>query len=225
MNKMQNKVVFITGGSRGIGKAIIEDLSSQNYTIIAPTRKELDLANSQSVSKYLKDNNELKIDILINNAGINTPEFIDILADDNIDSTIKTNLVAPILLIRGLVKNMKKNKWGRIINISSMFGTVARSKQVLYSATKHGLNGVTKALALELGPYNILVNSVSPGFVNTELTLRNSLEKNTALAKEVPLGRFAEPCEIAKLVSFLISENNTYITGADILIDGGFTCQ
>ena len=219
------KTVFLTGGSRGIGKAIKNLLSKEGYNIIAPSRSQLDLNNYDSIKKYLKENNYLKVDILINNAGINIPQYIEDLDDSNIYNTIQTNLISPILLIRGLVKNMKKNKWGRIVNISSMFGIVARGKQVLYSATKHGLNGVTKSLTLELGADNILVNSVCPGFTNTELTLRNSKEKNALLAKDVPLGRFAEPEEIANLVSFLVSDKNTYITGAEILIDGGFTSR
>ncbi len=141
-------------------------------------------------------------------------------------NTIQVNLIAPIRLIRGFIGNMKKNKWGRIINISSAFGIVARGKQVLYSATKHGINGVTKALALELAQYNILVNSVCPGFAKTDLVVkRNSPEKIATLEKDIPLGRLAEPSEIANLVEFLISDKNTYMTGSCIIIDGGFTSR
>lgn len=223
--KRKKLTVFITGGSRGIGKAISALLLQEGYKIIAPSRNELDLNDYASVKKYLDQNNNLKVDIVINNAGINFPQYIDQLEDQNIHDTIQTNLISPILLIRSMAPYMKKNRWGRIVNISSMFGIVARGKQVLYTSTKHGLNGVTKAIALELGPYNILVNSVCPGFTNTELTLRNSPDKNAMLMKDVPLGRFAEPEEIAQLVSFLVSDKNTYITGAEILIDGGFTCR
>lgn len=223
--KKRNKIVFLTGSSRGIGKAIQKLLSKEGYTVIAPSRAELNLNDYGSVNNYLQKNKNLKIDILINNAGINFPQYIDELVDSNIHDTMQTNLISPILLIRGLIKHMKKNKWGRVVNISSMFGIVARGKQVLYTASKHGINGVTKSLALELGPHNILVNSVCPGYTNTELTLRNSPEKNAALAKDVPLGRFANPKEIANLVLFLISDKNTYITGAEILIDGGFTSR
>jgi len=120
---------------------------------------------------------------------------------------------------------MKKNRWGRIINISSIFGIVARGKQTMYSATKHAINGVTKTLALELGPHNILVNSVCPGFTNTDLVKRNPPEKNALIAKDIPLGRFAEPSEIAELVLFLISDKNTYVNGQSLVIDGGFTCR
>jgi 3-oxoacyl-[acyl-carrier protein] reductase len=102
---------------------------------------------------------------------------------------------------------------------------VARGKQTMYSATKHGINGVTKALALELGPHNILVNSVCPGFTNTDLVKRNPPEKNAQIAKDIPQGRFAEAAEIAELVLFLISDKNTYINGQCLVIDGGFTCR
>jgi 3-oxoacyl-[acyl-carrier protein] reductase len=148
------------------------------------------------------------------------------MTDENIEDTMQINLIAPIRLIRGFVGNMKKNKWGRIINISSMFGLIARGKQVLYSATKHGINGVTKALALELAKDNILVNSVCPGFTKTDLVLKtNSQEKITLLEKDIPLGRLAEPEEIANLVEFLVSDKNSYITGSCIVIDGGYICK
>ena len=124
-----------------------------------------------------------------------------------------------------IFEEMLKNKWGRIINISSIFGIVARGKQTMYSATKHAINGVTKTLALELGPHNILVNSVCPGFTNTDLVKRNPPEKNALIAKDIPLGRFAEPSEIAELVLFLISDKNTYVNGQSLVIDGGFTCR
>lgn len=223
--EMNKKTVFITGTSRGIGQAIYKKLKSENYKIIAPSRQELDLNDSSSINRYLKTNNNFKIDILINNAGINLPTWIDELSDDNIKQHTQINLISPIKLISAFAPYMKKNKWGRIINISSIFGVVARGKQTMYTATKHSINGVTKALALELGPYNILINSVCPGFINTELTKRNPPEKNNILIKDIPLGRFAEPKEIAELIFFLVSDKNTYINGAEIIIDGGFTCR
>jgi len=222
---MNKKTVFISGATRGIGQAIYQKLKKENYKIIAPTRQELDLSNNTSIDQYLKTHKDLKIDILINNAGINFPQWINELEDENLQQHIQINLTSPIKLIRAFSKHMINQKWGKIINISSIFGIVARGKQTMYTATKHGLNGVTKALALELGPYNILINSVCPGFTNTELIKRNSQEKNKVIIKDIPLGRFAEPEEIAELVSFLISEKNTYINGAEIIIDGGFTCR
>ena len=222
---MNKKTVFITGAARGIGESIYKKLKTEKYKIIAPTREELDLSDSISINQYIDTHKDLKIDILINNAGINLPTWIDELTDENINQHTQINLISPIKLITAFVPHMKKNKWGRIINISSIFGIVARGKQTMYSATKHAINGVTKALALELGPYNILVNSVCPGFTNTDLVKRNPPEKNALIAKDIPLGRFAEPKEIAELVSFLISDKNTYINGQSLVIDGGFTCR
>lgn len=222
---MNKKTVFITGAARGIGQAIYNKLKTENYKIIAPAREELDLNDNVSINQYIDTYKDLKIDILINNAGINFPQWINELEDENLQQHIQINLTSPIKLIRAFSKHMINQKWGRIINISSIFGTVARAKQTMYTATKHGINGVTKALALELGPYNILVNSVCPGFTNTDLVKQNPPEKNAFLAKDIPLGRFAEPTEIAELVSFLISEKNTYINGECITIDGGFTCR
>lgn len=222
---MNKKTVFITGASRGIGFALVEKLKKENYSIIVPTREELNLADKNSVNRFLTQNKNLPVDILINNAGVNYPQWIGDLSDTNIDETIEVNLISPIKLIRAYVPHMMQNKWGRIVNMSSMFGIVARGKQVLYTASKHGINGVTKVLALELGPYNILVNSVCPGFTNTDLVKRNSQEKNAAIAKDIPLGRFAEPEEIAEFVLFLISGKNTYMNGATVVLDGGFTCR
>lgn len=222
---MKNKVVLVTGGSRGIGKAIVSLLKKEGYSVLSPTRDKLNLFDNSSIEKYIKQNKDIKIDIIINNAGINHPQWIDEMTDDNIKNTIQINLEAPIRLIRGFVTNMKKNKWGRIINMSSAFGIVARGKQTLYSSTKHGINGLTKALALELAEYNILVNSVCPGFAATEMVLRNPPEKVKMIEKDIPLGRLVKPIEIARLVKFLISEDNTYITGSNIIIDGGFTSK
>lgn len=219
------KTVFITGGARGIGRAIVAELKKNKYTVIYPTREELNLLDNASIDACIERYKKQNIDILINNAGINIPQWIEEMDNSNIEQTMQINLVAPIRLARGFVPSMKRKKWGRIVNISSAFGIVARGKQVLYTATKHGINGVTKALALELASYNILVNSICPGFTDTELVRRNPPEKIKIIEQDIPLGRLLKPKEIAKLVLFIISENNTYITGSTIIIDGGFTCK
>ncbi|MBI5619961.1 SDR family oxidoreductase [Candidatus Gottesmanbacteria bacterium] len=219
------RTVLITGGSRGIGAAIATLLKKEGYAVIAPTRAELDLKSDNSIESFIQHHKAARIDILVNNAGVNNPQRIDEVSDENITETMQINLIAPVKLIRAVVPGMKKRKWGRIVNISSMFGIIARGRQVLYAATKHGINGVTKALCLELAPHNILVNSVCPGFTATDLVLRNPPEKVKALVAEVPVGRLAKPVEIARLVHFLISEKNTYITGETVLIDGGYTCR
>lgn len=219
------KKILLTGASRGIGKAIFEKLAKK-YDVIAPRHDELDLSDNKSIAAFIKKNKNLQIDIIINNAGINTPQWIDEITDENLEKTVQINLIAPIKLIRGFVGNMKNNNWGRIINISSMFGVIARGKQVPYSSTKHGVNGMTKALALELAQYNILVNSVCPGFTKTDMVMaKNSNEKITSLAKDIPLGRLAKPEEIANLVEFLLSDKSSYITGSIIVIDGGYSIK
>jgi len=222
---MKKKRVLVTGGSRGIGFATVEVLKKAGYEVIAPPRTELNLADSSSIDQFIKKHKHLALYALINNAGVNNPEWIEEMHDENITATFQVNLIAPILLIRGFVPLLKKNKISHIVNVSSMFGVIARGKQVLYSTTKFGINGITKALALELAKYNILVNSVCPGFTDTDLTRRNTPEKNAQLAREVPLGRFANPYEIANLIEFLISDKNTYMMGETIVIDGGYTCK
>ena len=225
MSNLKKKVVLLTGASRGIGRAIYLCLKKEGYILISPDRSELNLLDNTSIDEFIQKYHKERIDIIINNAGINYPQWIEETTDQNISNTVQTNLIAPIKLIRGLVAGMKKRKWGRIINMSSAYGLLARGKQTLYVATKHGLNGVTKAVALELAQYNILVNSICPGFTKTELVMRNPKEKILQIESDIPLGRLADPKEIAELTHFLISDRNTYITGSTVVIDGGFICK
>lgn len=225
MRSMKKKIVLLTGASRGIGRAIYLCLRKEGYILISPDRSELNLLDNNSIDEFIQRYHKERIDIIINNAGINYPQWIEETTDQNISDTVQTNLIAPIKLIRGLVGGMKKRKWGRIINMSSAYGLLARGKQTLYVATKHGLNGVTKAVALELAQYNILVNSICPGFTKTELVMRNPKEKILQIESDIPLGRLANPKEIAELTLFLISDRNTYITGSTVVIDGGFICK
>jgi len=220
---MTKKTVLLTGASRGIGKAIAERLRIE-YDILAPSRRELDLSNDTSIREFSVNIRKRNVDILITNAGINYPQWIDETTEENIQETFQVNLIAPIKLVRAVVPNMKIRRWGRIVNVSSAFGIVARGKQVLYTATKHGIIGATKSLALELAKDNILVNAICPGFANTDLVVsKNTQEKIAKLLEDVPLKRLIEPNEIAELIAFLVSEKNTAITGACIVIDAGFT--
>ncbi len=216
------KNILITGTSKGIGRAIKNELSNSNFNCICPTREELDINNSDSIENYF---NKLNIEIhgLVNNAGINVLGNIESLNDEDIQNMLNINLIAPLKLIQHVVKNMRLSNYGKIVNISSIWGVRSKEFRTLYSMTKFGINGMTKSLARELGEYNILINSIAPGYVNTEMTKKNvPFEEQIKIKENIPLKRFAEPEEIAKLVSFLISENNSYITGQTIIIDGGF---
>lgn len=218
--------VLITGASRGIGKAIAEKYKSKGYMIYTPTRAELDLSDMDSVRRYIEKHQTDKYDIIINNAGVNIINEIDNIRKSDVEEMFSVNLLAPIYLLQGFVSNMKKNRWGRIVNIGSIWGDVAKPGRSIYSATKHGIHGITNTLAAELAPYNILVNTVDPGQTLTELTLKNnSPEDIKKMERDIPLGRLANPEEIAEVVFFLGTDANTYITGQKIVVDGGLTIQ
>ena len=165
---------LITGGSRGIGKAIVARYQKAGFKVIFPTRAELNLLDSDSVDDFIARNKEEKIDVIINNAGVNDINLIEDVTDDELDKMFATNLISPIRLLRGFVGQMKQRKYGRIVNIGSVWAVVSKPGRAIYSATKNGLHGITNTLALELAPHNILVNTVCPGFVLTELTLKNN---------------------------------------------------
>ena len=162
--------------------------------------------------------------MLVNNAGVNKINPIDEIAEEDWDWINAVNLRGPFLITKMLAKKMKEQKSGRVVNISSIFGVVSKEKRATYSTTKWGLIGLTKAIALDLAPHNILVNVVSPGFVDTELTRRILGDKGIdELVGKIPQQRLANSEEISKTVLFLASEHNTYITGQNIIVDGGFT--
>lgn len=216
---------LLTGASRGIGAAIAMKMRNAGINVLTPSRKQLDLSSNESIDQFLRTT-DLPIDILVNNAGINLIAAGLEVSDQNIVDTIQVNLVAPVRLIRGIVPHMVEKKYGRIVNISSIWSLVSKPGRLTYSASKAGLNGVTRTLAVELASHNILVNSVAPGYTNTELTkINNTKDQIEEIKKLIPLGRLAEPEEIAEVVYFLCSEANTYITGQVIFADGGFLCQ
>ncbi len=219
------RTALITGASRGIGKAIADQLKADGLKVLCPRRDEMDLSSLDSVHAWLNQNQE-NVDILVNNAAENPVMPLGEITESSWDRTFDVNLTAPLLLIQNFVAGMKRRNWGRIINISSCYSLVARQGRGPYAASKAALNALTRTAALEYGGDGILVNSVCPGFVNTDLTQKNnSPEQLKELAGKIPLSRLANPLEIANLVSFLASEKNTYITGQTIAIDGGFTIQ
>lgn len=218
--------VLITGGSRGIGKAIAARFDKAGYEVHCPTRAEMDLSDPDSIENYIRSCGDTVFDVIVNNAGINDINGIENITDSEIDEMIQINLKAPIRLLRGFAGRMKENRYGRIVNIGSIWAVVSKGGRCVYSATKNGIHGVTNTLAVELAGYNVLVNTVCPGFTLTELTYKNNTaEQIDEISRDIPAGRMAQPEEIAELVYFLGSEANTYITGQKITIDGGFSSK
>ncbi|MEG2021130.1 MAG: SDR family oxidoreductase [Oscillospiraceae bacterium] len=216
--------VLITGASRGIGLATAELFKTHGYEIIAPTRSELDLNNFISVENFVDLHRDDYFDVIVNNAGINEIGLIENIKDEDIDATIRVNLTSPLRLLRGLIPQMKAHNYGKIVNIASIWAVVSKEGRTVYCATKHAMHGVTNTLAVELAPYNILVNTVCPGFTLTELTYKNNTaEQINEISQKIPMQRMAKPEEIANVIFFLSSDANTYVTGQKIVADGGFT--
>jgi 3-oxoacyl-[acyl-carrier protein] reductase len=135
-------------------------------------------------------------------------------------------LTAPLRLIQAFAPSMQTRGWGRILNVSSIFSVVTKEQRAIYSMTKAALNALTRSAAVELGPFGILVNALCPGYVDTELTRTNNSPADiAALESQIPLRRLAQPAELARVAAFLCSEENTYLTGQSVLVDGGFTCK
>ena len=218
---MTSRTALITGSTGGIGKSLVSSLK-ENVNVISPTRKELDLSSNSSIDDYISSL-DIPIDIIVNCAGIHKAGNCEDLTPYDFQNILQINLVAPFQIISGFVKGMKKRKYGRIVNISSIWSIVSKEKRSIYSASKSGLDGLTRTLALELAPFNILVNSIAPGYVDTKMIQMYNSEKELEKNKKIiPLGRFAKPNEIGELAKFMCSEKNSYITGQIISIDGGY---
>jgi len=225
MSSPTQKSALVTGAARGIGAAIAAELRRQGWAVLAPARTELDLASAASVESYLAKESPT-VDALVNNAGENPIAPLAQVTPESWRRAQEINLNSPLRLIQHCAAGMRARGGGRIVNISSCYSIVARAGRAPYSASKSGLNSLTRTAAIEYAPDNILVNAVCPGFVETELTRRNNSPAQIAeLLRGVPLGRLAQPDEIARFVFFLLSEQNTYLTGQVIPVDGGFLIQ
>lgn len=222
---MESKTALVTGASRGIGKSIKEVLTTDGIKIISPSRNELDLSSSESIDKFLSQMSE-DIDIIINNAGILKVGKHNELSSDDFHEILQVNVVAPFRIISGFVEKMKIRNFGRIVNISSVWGQKSKEGRTLYSSSKAALDALTRSLAIEFASYNILINSVAPGYIETDMLKQcNTEDELNIIRHTIPMKRFGKKIEIAELVKFLTSENNSYITGQIFTIDGGYTSK
>ena len=234
---MKKRNIFISGASRGIGKSMARHFAKSNFNVVGTSRNNFkfddDLENLLPLKLDVTSRNDVKDcfdqlksknllpDILINNAGIKADQLFLRMSDDDWDNVINTNLTGTFNLTKIFLKNMIKNKFGRIINISSISGLMGNPGQVNYSSSKAALNGFTKSLAKEVGSRNITVNCVAPGFIDTDMTSYIGENERNEILKQIPLNKFGSPEDISKLVMFLISDEASYITGQTISIDGG----
>tara|TARA_B110000014_G_scaffold120869_1_gene83048 strand:- start:497 stop:1237 length:741 start_codon:yes stop_codon:yes gene_type:complete len=242
---LKGKVALVTGGSRGIGSSICLELARAGARVIINYSSSLegankvlediksiggeaeivkfDVSNTEVVEKEIKillDNHE-RIDILVNNAGITRDSLFMRMKEDQWDQVFDINAKGVFNCTKNIVRSMVKNKYGKIINITSVVGEMGNAGQVNYSSTKSAIMGFTKSLAKELGSKNINVNAVSPGFIETEITdvLPDNIKEQ--YKEKIPLSRFGQPEDIAKAVLFLASDDSSYITGEVLKINGG----
>lgn len=243
---LEDRWALITGGTRGIGAAIADIFADAGANvIITGTTQEgvakkvealkanatgtvdgwvADLADQKSLDAACERILSLpELHVLVNNAGINRIFPIDEITAEDLDQINALNLRAPTILTRDVSHLMKKQYWGRILNIASIWSVITKPGRAMYTSSKSGLVGLTKSTAVDLAPYNILANALSPGFTLTDLT-KSTLpaDEQKRIEAQIPLQRFAEPFEMARVALFLCSDLNSYITGQNIVVDGGF---
>ncbi len=237
---LEGKVALVTGASRGIGKAIALELKSAGATVVGTATTE---GGAENISAYLGEGQGMCLNvtdpesigavisaiqdkfgaptILVNNAGITRDNIALRMKDDEWDDVIETNLSSIYRVTKACLKGMTKARWGRVINISSVVGTMGNVGQSNYSAAKAGLEGYTRSMARELGSRNITFNAVAPGFIDTDMTKELADDHKDMMLSQVPLGRLGAPEEISAVCGFLASEGGAYITGATIPVNGG----
>lgn len=241
---LQGKVALVTGASRGIGQAIAFELGRQGAVVIGTATSEagaarigealkaqgiqgtglmLDVASSESVNAVLEQIQKDfgAVAILVNNAGITRDNLMLRMKDDEWFDVVNTNLNSLFRLSKAVLRGMTKARWGRIINIGSVVGAMGNAGQANYAAAKAGLEGFGRALAREVGSRAITVNSVAPGFIDTDMTRELPEAQREALLTQIPLGRLGQAEEIAKVVGFLASDGAAYVTGATVPVNGG----
>ncbi|WP_339165265.1 3-oxoacyl-ACP reductase family protein [Siminovitchia sp. FSL W7-1587] len=247
MMSANEKVAIVTGASRGIGRAISVALAKEGYKVVVNYNRSLE--DAEKTVEIIQENggeailhqgsvtdpekmkemvdttvNQLgTVDVLVNNAGILIPKYLMMTKPEEWNATIDTNLTGTYYGIKAVLRPMIEKKQGRIINISSVASISGISGQAAYAASKSGINGMTKVLAKELAPFNILVNSIAPGFIETDMTGDFPDRMLEEYRDSIPLKRFGQPTEIADFASFLASEKANYITGQVFAIDGGLS--
>ena len=239
-----NKIALVTGASRGIGAAIALDLAKNNMFVIGTATSDNGVKKIEESFKAsqqrgvglvlnVKDNKSIEtlisnieenygdIAILINNAGVTRDNLLMKMKEEDWDEVINTNLKSIFKLSQSLIRKMIKNRYGRIINISSVVGYAGNAGQANYAASKSGISGFTKSLAQEVGSRGVTVNCIAPGFIDTEMTQSLPDDHKNQLLSKIPLGKLGTPEDIANAVSFLVSDKANYITGETIHINGG----
>jgi len=240
--ELEGEIALVTGASRGIGKAIAENLAAQGATVIGTATSDggadnisaylsasggkglcLNVTDADSVAAVIKtiEADFGAVSILVNNAGITKDNLLMLMKEDQWNDIIDTNLTSIYRLSKAVLRKMMKARKGRIINIASVVGLTGNPGQTNYSATKAGMLGFTKSLAREIGSRNITVNSVAPGFIDTDMTRELPEEQRAALIGQIPLSRLGDPNDIAAAVGFLASPAAAYITGETINVNGG----
>lgn len=241
---MSAKIALVTGASRGIGKAIADELARAGHIVVGTATSEsgaaaiterLQKISPSSLGKVLNVNDKDNVNelvkhigtelgaplIVVNNAGITKDNLMMRMKDDEWDSVIDTNLNSAYRVVKACLRGMTKARWGRVINISSVVGSMGNAGQANYSATKAGIEGFGRALAAEIGSRGITVNAVAPGFIDTDMTKELPEEQRQLLQEKIPLGRLGEPEEVAKVVAFLASDAASYVTGTTMHVNGG----
>ena len=232
------KTALVTGASRGIGKSTALELKKKGFSVIgtATTNAGVKKLEEDGIKGYILDLNDLSsvedlwtqlesnnesISVLINNAGITRDNIVLRMSDEQWSDIMNVHLNGTFQLSKRALKMILKNKWGRIINISSASASIGNRGQSNYAAAKAGVEAFTKSLAKEVGKRDITINAVAPGFISTDMTEQNEGVNSKDLVKDIPLGRFGDPDEVASLISFLCSDEASYITGQTIHINGG----